>query len=205
MKRIIVIFLLVCCILVNNSFAESDLIFQNVLWLSDEATTIQAINDAGLLREIICFPLSKEKNTYILTDDGSHYRPDVLADYESACFSMSLNGYVKGKVAGYPIDDLILSFAYDGEYKLIAIRVSLLNSSYSEIKTKLMKAYGKGEFSVTEDLIESTIWKGDNNSAILLYTQSEGYDYTLIYGRIDAVEILSNCLALPDPNDILGL
>ena len=57
---------------------------------------------------------------------------------------------------------------------------------------------------IEDESIESNLWRGDNNSAVALYTESDGFNYVLIYGRTDAEEILSNC-SLYDPNDVSGL
>lgn len=67
--------------------------------------------------------------------------------------------WIKGKIAGYPIKDLILTFAYDGEYKLIAVKVELIKGNYDDLKTKLTKVYGEGEHKETEEGIWSTVWK----------------------------------------------
>ena len=119
--------------------------------------------------------------------------------------TLTIDIAAKGKIAGYPVNDLILTFAYDGEYKLIAVRVELIKGDYDDLKAKLNKVYGEGEHKETEEGIWSTVWKGDNNSAVVLYTLNGGIDYTLMYGRLDAADILQNCLAPADPDDVSGL
>ena len=110
---------------------------------------------------------------------------------------------------GIPLSVLLkslnLTFAYDGKYKLIAVGLSLVNASYDDIKEKLIRIHGNGEVKIDENEgIDLILWRGDNNSAILLYTLSDGMDYTLMYGRLDAEDIIMNCLEI-DPDETSGL
>ena len=82
--------------------------------------------------------------------------------------------------------------------------VKLINADYESLKEKLVKKYGEGERLYDEEGLESFVWKGDNESCIVLFTKSEGIDYELVYGRLDAEEILANCL-VSDPDDVSGL
>ncbi len=205
MKKIITL-LLGIMIIANciYAYAESEITFLGVSWLSNEIETIQQYNDKGY----ICFGVTnasftKENSTYI-EDEGGFYSPVQITGRDEVCYSMNLSGLTKGKIAGYAVKRIIPTFAYDGEYKLISVKVELFNADYYDIKAKLMRVYGDGEQKVTEEGIESIVWKGSNYSAIVLYTQSEGIDFTLIYGRLDATKIINNCLQ-PDSEDISGL
>ena len=206
MKRITT--LLICLFfLLNCAYAdEKEICFQNIPWLTNEFDTMKSLEDIGYLRKGASsnWNLSKENNVYIVTDNEINYRPDLVMSNETVCFSTIIKEDIKGKIAGCPISDIILTFAYDGEYKLIAVKIDLINSNYNDIKKKIYNKYGEGEYNITTEGIESTIWKGADNSAILLYTDSNGLDYTLMYGRLDASEILSNCYKI-DPDDVSGL
>lgn len=185
--------------------AEVELTFNSVPWLSDEETVYQTLSEAGFLRDGKGINAPRGEYTYLIVDDTEFVSPDRIMGADEVTYTVDLAGDIKGKIAGYPVKDLILTFAYDGEYKLIAVKVELIKATYNDLKAKLSKVYGEGEHKETEEGIWSTVWKGVNNSAIILYTQSEGFDFTLMYGRLDAADILSQCLAAPSPDDVSGL
>lgn len=205
MKKVFAL-ILAALFLFSFACAEQEITFQNLPWLSDVEEAIRTIKDAGYLRDgADKIGLSNEKAVYITPNDDLNYQPTAFKEYKDYSYSVSLRDYVKGKLAGYPVADIDMAFAYDGQYKLIAVKIDLLNADYAALKEKLTKVYGEGEAkAIVEEGIETIIWKGENNSSVLLYTESEGLDYTLVYGRIDATEILANCLN-SDPDDVSGL
>lgn len=204
MKKITII--LLAGLLLLFSTANADTTFANIPWLSNDVDTLHALSDAGLLRTNTTNSIfSNEGTAFIVENEVLGYQLNSTDYNNICCFAVPLNNNVKGKIAGYPVQDIILTFAYDGEYQLIAIKLALVNADYNSLKTKLTKVYGEGETkNIKEEALESTIWRGDNHSGILLYTESDGYDYTLIYGRLDAMEILTNCASI-DPEDVSGL
>lgn len=204
MKKLICL-LIAVLMLFGVAVAEGDIAFSNIPWLSDEATVIQTLIEAGLVKDGSDFTISQQDYVYLIVSDTEFVSPDKVSGADEVTYAVDLSGSVKGKIAGYPIKNIILTFAYDGEYKLIAVKVELIKGNYDDLKAKLTKVYGEGEHKETEEGIWSTVWRGDNNSAVVLYTQSEGYDYTLMYGRLDAAEILSNCLTPAAPDDVSGL
>ena len=100
--------------------------------------------------------ISHQDYTYLIVDDTEFVSPDKVTGADDVTFAIDLSGEVKGKIAGYPIKDLILTFAYDGEYKLIAVKVELIKGNYDDLKTKLTKVYGEGEHKETEEGIFQT-------------------------------------------------
>ena len=173
-------------------------------WLANDSDVIQHLTEMKMLsigESTSAMP--QEDVLYIISDDATGYRPYREAGYSEVTYGMRIG--IKGKMAGYPIKSANMVYAYDGDYKLIAVKVELLNADYDELKSKLNRVYGEGEYFVSVEGIESLVWKDDNNSAVLLYTESEGINYTLMYGRLDATDILQNCLAPADPDDVSGL
>lgn len=206
MKKVCLLVMVTALIFcVSIASAESEIGFNDISWLSDESDVLKALMEKGFVRQGITVSMSNEDCKYLVANERLGYQPRTNKDYEKLCFSMNLSEYAKGKVGGYPVKNMILTFAYDGSYKLISIRVELLDGKYEELKAKLTKVYGDCEsFSIEDEETESNIWKGENNSAVMLYTESEGINYTLMYGRTDAVEILQKCMEY-DPDDISGL
>lgn len=204
MKKLISI--LVAVFLLFSCACAEEIVFQNIPWLSNDSTVLQALRNAGLIREGTALPaLSNEDVTIFQENEALDYQPSTLPKLNEYSQSISLKEYVKGKIAGSPLQDINLTFAYDGEYKLITVKVTMLNTDYDSLKTKLTKVYGEGEINTVEDEgIETVIWKGDNNTGVLLYTETEGMDYQLYYGRLDAAEILAQCMSV-NPDDISGL
>lgn len=204
MKKLISI-LLATLFLFSFALAESEITFQTIPWLSDDVSTFQLLEEAGFVRNgVSSLIFKKDDPIYIVVDDMGFSSPDQVSGAEDVTFSVDLDCSVKGKIGGWPVKDLVLTFAYDGSYKLIAVKVDLINASYDDLRGKLNRVYGDGELTTTEEGIDSIVWKGENRSAVVLYTQSEGQNYTLIYGRLDAAEILSKCLETTN-DDISGL
>ena len=204
MKKLFFIFFILILI-VCFAEAEADITFNNIPWLTDDSATIQALKEAGYVRDgINDFNMVKKNPIYIVEDDEGLISPNRITGVEEVTFTAELNEGIKGQIAGHPVKNLTMTFAYDGAYKLIAVKVDLIKANYGEIKDKLIKVYGEGEEKNTEEGINSIVWTGENNTAVLLYTQSDGFNYTLLYGRTDAVEILLECLTY-DPDDVSGL
>ena len=51
----------------------------------------------------------------------------------------------------------------------------------------------------------SYLWVGEDNSCVVLFNYGDEDNYELCYGRLDAADILSNCIVPTDPDDISGL
>ena len=197
------LFLIILILLCGSASAESEITFQNIPWLTSETETVKQLFNLGIVREQeLNEELAREGCEYIIFDEAGIYRPYTIRDYEEVCFAVLPSP--RGRIAGYPIKQIKLTFAYDGDYKLISVSVDMIGADYDELKEKLVRVYGDGQYSRTNEGIESLMWKGDNNSGVLLYTESEGLEFTLIYGRIDAEEILNNC-RVSNPDDVSGL
>lgn len=184
---------------------STDILFQGIPWLSNEEVVLKLLEEKGYYRYGSTLDFTHENVSYFIADDTGMISPDRTMGMKDISFSVCLlEGSRRGKIAGYPVKELYLTFAYDGEYSLIAVKVELLNAPYDDLKEKITRVYGEGQVSTTEEGICSIVWKGSNNSALLLYTQSDGLDYTLMYGRLDADNILSKCLEA-EKDDISGL
>lgn len=201
---------IICCIvallyITGFAYAETDITFANIPWLANDSEVFQSLSEAGMIREgETGLSFTNNNPIYIIADDNGFITPDRIAGLELVSFSADLSGKVKGKIAGYPIKKISLSFAYDGEYRLIAVEIELIKASYTDIKTKLTKKYGEGEAKETEEGNTSVVWRGENNSGIILFSQDGGLSYSLVYGRLDAEELLHNCLN-SDSDDLTGL
>lgn len=190
-------------LLFSCAYAESEITFHSIPWLSDDVSTLKLLKEAGIISEDYKeSTLNSETGSYIVPNEIINYKPELNMQYADVCLSISLAGSVRGKIAGCPVKNVVLSYAYNGSLQLIAVKVELIGTNYESLETKLAKVYGEGEKIETEDGVTTSVWKGENNTAILLY--SEGYNYSLIYGRLDAQEILSKCLE-EDVEDVSGL
>ena len=215
MKKVFIAFTLVT-ILFLSSFAyavyDMDILFQGIDWLSDEAEVIQGLisaellspgyTDSGSLTDVDGFFLAedKEMNVRWSTDNK----------YARVCSGVSVNRMFMRRIAGYIIDDVKLSYTNNGtESRLIAVMINLHNGEYGDIKTKLNAVYGESVHIASDEGIWTDVWYGANESCIMLSTESEGLNYNLIYGRLDAETILDECLntmnAEVDPADVSGL
>ena len=204
MKKKFSLFVAMIITFFSVAYADTEIIFLNIQWLSNEETVYNDLVEAGFVRSSVNMPDLLDDDPRFINSNSGFYTPDIIVGVENYAFCMDLKQVIKGKIAGYPINNLKLSFAYDGLYQLLSVTVDLLGATFEDLKTKLTKVYGEGEQTITDEGIESVIWKGANNTGVLLYTQSEGLDYTLMYGRLDAEEILSSCMKT-DPDDVTGL
>lgn len=199
MKKIfsvIVMLLLVICM----TSAMAEVSFNGVEFLSTDDVVLNTLTGKGFAKAGTISAFSNDKNTYLVTNEILGYQPTYVPGYQDVCYSQTISGH--GKIAGYPVKELSLAYAYDGEYKLISVKVDLLGADYTTLLEKLTKVYGAAEVMASEEEgIISNIWK-NGETAVVLYTESEGLDYTLMYGRLDATDILSQCLATPDPDDV---
>jgi hypothetical protein len=203
MKRISSLLLTIVIILCNSFALADEISFLNIPWLSDEVYVSQTLFDKGYISEKGDI-YSIDSFCYIKENDNSIEKVEKN-DNQSTCRSSKISEAARGKIAGYPISSIKLSYAYDGKCQLISAEINLIEANYSDILQKLEKVYGEGTEIETELGYKEVIWKGDNNTAVLLYTENDGLDFSLIYGRLDAEEILQNCLAPADPDDVSGL
>lgn len=208
MKKVTYFFLAVIMLfsIAQAEQEQSEILFANIPWLSDETRTISLLNDAKMLRSIdACkFIPYNGQGIYLAEDENGFIWPMVYKVYDDVCISVSLSGYVKGRIGGYAIKDLNLTYAYNGEFQLISAKVELAGADYSSIKRKLETVYGIGEQHINEDGATSVAWKGASNSCILLFTENPNEYFELVYGRLDAKNLLDQCIN-NDPNEILGL
>lgn len=204
MKKILCV-LLVSMLLFCSAYAENEgtITFLDIPWLSDEVTVMQALREKGYLQEGANSSYL-ENCYYLIADNEGNIEQMENGQYKDYCRSFSLKGAVRGKIAGYPVEDLIMSFAYDGRFQFIYTEIKLIGGTYEDIKQKLEKVYDKGEEFETVLGYLITAWKTADNSCVLLYTYDDGMTFNLYYGRTDAAEILANC-SINDPDDVSGL
>ena len=182
--------------------AVAEVTFNSIPFLVSDDEVIAGLIEKGFVRKDTSFALSNENGTYLVANEILGYQPAFNQSYSDYCFSQHISGF--GRIAGFPVKSMNLTYAYDGVYKLIALKVDMLGANYATLNEKLTKVYGSPDVRrVEEEGIVSNIWK-DGETSVVLYTENDGYDYTLIYGRTDAEEILANCL-VSDPDDVLGL
>lgn len=202
---IIIMVLLMCTFLSNSEAEDKELIFSKIPWLSSEETTIDILKECGYLRSgFEIGAINNDNSTYLTEDESEFVQPVMSKDYNEVALSISLSGYVKGKVAGYPIKNIILCFAYNGDFQLVSVKLEMIGATYSELKEKLMGIYGACEEKKNQLEMISLNWKGADKSCVVLFNENADDSYELIYGRLDAAELLSNCLEI-DPNDVSGL
>lgn len=201
MKRVSML-ILAFFLCISIAFAESGMTFSSLPWLLGESSVESIVCSVGLQMESNTI-ISNDHAVYFVADDTLGYQPTFLPELSDVCIVKSMD--VMGKIAGYPIKDIILCYAYDGTMKLISMEIKFIRADYESLLTKITRAYGEAETCIIEDEgIISNLWRYNDKSGILLYTESEGAEYTLLYGRLDAVDILNNCLC-SDPEDISGL
>ena len=137
MKKVISIIVVV---LLFISTASAEVSFQKIPWLSNDETVVKALIDAGFLRGNPELDLTNEKAVFLTKNEDLDYQPTYLAEYKDYSFTATLSDNVKGKIAGYPVKNIIPTFAYDGEYRLIAIIVELINADYTSLKENSQKS-----------------------------------------------------------------
>ena len=204
MKRFLCIFIPVLLIF-SCAFAssENEITFAGIPWLTQETEVMQTLKEKGYATAEASFV--RTKSCYYLTlNTEDEAEQTENGTYSSACITTTLQGAARGKTGGYPIKDILLSYAYNGQTQLIYAEVILQGADYSELKQKLVKVYGDGKEYETALGYQITFWQGANNTGVLLYTYDDGLTCNLYYGRTDAEAILAKCLEV-DPEDISGL
>lgn len=204
MKKIIC-FLIVTMLLFSIAYAENTKIitFLGIPWLSDDVTVKQMLTDKGYLHQGSS-GIKMDNCYYLISASEGSIEQMENGQYKDYCRSISYNDSVMGRIAGCPIKNIILSFAYDGSYQLVYVEVELLGGTYADIKQKMERVYNTGEEFETDLGYQITAWRGNDNSCALLITYDEGMTFNLYYGRTDAAEILEKC-SITDPNDVSGL
>jgi len=189
MKKWIII--LVFAILLTNIACAEEITFCNIPWLSNEVVTMNGLKEAGLIRDGISYlSFADITPNYLIENEMGLVLPDHIPEYETITFSSDLSGLVKGRIVGYPIKSIKPTFAYDGEYHLIAIELLLYHAEYESLIKAFSEVYGEPNVIDIDEEFTSNIWKESDESAIVLYTQSGGLRYSLMYGRLDAKTIL---------------
>ena len=205
MKKMLLLAVALLLISSSCAYAEAEIRFDNIQWLTDEETTLQQLKASGYIRDISLPVFSEDNSFFFVENEALGITPTDYSKFKEAIVSYSISDNSKGKIAGYTVNDINLTFAFDGIYQLVSVKVDLKNADYESILGKLRKVYGEPETSTIEsEGIELNTWKGENNTCVILYTES-GTDFVLMYRRTDIEEILNNCLAPADPDDVSGL
>lgn len=210
MRRVIGLLLSVV-FLFGYAYAEEkkEITFQGVPWLVDEEVSTEILVRNGFIRSTAAV-FSDVQGTYLMQDETGFVWPSSDSENKDVLLTMSLFGKIKEKIGGCYARDIIMSYAYNGsEANLIAVDVRLYNIEFDDIKAKIEKVYGEGKVTYSDEIIRSIIWMGDNDSCILLYTEGNTTDFNLVYGRLNAEEILKQCHEMISspvvPDDVSGL
>ena len=140
MKKIVSVVMALLLVLSITS-ASAEVTFNGVEFLSTDDVVISTLTEKGFTSGAPVF--SNEKSTYLVINEDLGYQPTYVPTYQDVCFSQIVSG--RGKIAGYPVKNLILAYAYDGSYKLISVKVELLGADYTTLLEKLTKVYGAPE------------------------------------------------------------
>jgi len=195
-------------LLFGYSFAENEtkeINFLNIPWLSNETEVFEQLTELGYVSQGLIGDYTNDRCLFLVKNDDELIWPASSNVYSDVCFTVELGNATRGKIAGYIVKNMSFTFANDGAFHLISVSVELVEAKYEDVKEKLTRVYGESEHIKTEEFAQSSIWKDGNDAAVVLYTDSEGYDYTLMYGRTDAEQILQNCLSPVDLEDVSGL
>ena len=204
MKRFLCIFIPVL-LMISCAFAssENEITFAGIPWLAQETEVVRALKEKGYTTAE-AVPMRTESCFYLTMNTEDEAEQTENGTLSSACITTTFQGNARGKAGGYPIKEIVLSYAYDGQTQLIYTEVVLGGADYSDLKQKLGKVYGNGKEFETALGYQITFWQGANNSGVLLYTYDDGLTCNLYYGRTDAEIILAKCIEV-DPDDISGL
>ena len=201
MKRRFALIFLICFLVTQTAIAETEITFQGIPWLSNEKILIDKLNEFGITTSFTQLSMKQDRDAFlIIEDDTGFISPDHAFGADDVLYSLSVTGPMKGKMGGYPLKDLKFTLTQDGDFYLLAAQVNLVGATYQDIKKNLTEVYGETTEITTEEEIRYCVWKGDKNSCVLLFTY--GNDYTLIYGRLDALNILKKCLNRNDPDNL---
>ena len=102
-------------------------------------------------------------------------------------------------VSGYEVMRICFIFAKTGEdSQLITIGIAFSEKGiYKELQKKFASAYGKGKTKKGVFGTEFTTVIGDNNTAVSLLKASISFNETLLYGKLDGIELLQSNLSAP--------
>ncbi len=205
-----IIFLAVIISSCSFSFAESnnEITFSKIDWLSDKSVVINKMEEYIQYGYTFSNPTT-DQGMFLRKDDQLLARPSMAAQYTGVSFGFSLAGGIEGKIGGYSVSKITFTYAYDGSTsKLVCVKVELNGATCEDLKNKLTKVYGESETRTDDEGLQTIVWTGSDNSCVLLYSIDDGETADLIYGRLDAEEILEECtteIKTADPDDVSGL
>ena len=114
------------------------------------------------------------------------------------------------RVSGYEVKRICFIFATTGEdSQLITIGIAFSEQGiFKELQNKFASAYGKGKTNKGVFGNEFTTVIGANNTAVSLLKSSISFNETLLYGKLDGIELLQSNLSAPSeqqPKQDVGL
>lgn len=231
MKRWIAM-LLVTVLLLNVGCAladvDTEITFQNIPWGSDVLTVYDYVLENGLGTAPTQWNFKNlfqsSRDSFLTFGIGTYLHYDEeqesyeLKSSSSEMIARLLNRWgdpEKKKIAGYDFRYIALTFMADEtKESLITIRVELdwqdTSKAYADLQQKLSSVYGEGFHAVSAEGWDYYLWKGANNTAVMLMYNQD--NLKLYYGTLDAEQWITDAEAQAetqdqpvDPDDTSGL
>ncbi len=197
---------------------DEEIRFQDIPWESTIEETAQLLKDCGLYTGDVAELINARVNSngyYLEKDDNWLMKGYAYPNERNGVGSITVYKDNLGKIAGYDLGSLTLTFALNDEKSALVSAVVTFSvddkaAVWKDLQKKLAKVYGEGiGVHIITDL-ELDFWNGANNTALCLQKMGKtasSLSFELIYATRDAEKLMKKFYKsdVSDVDDLGGL
>lgn len=202
MKKLLGIVCIITLLFSCSALAEDtkEYTFQSIPWRSTSKEAVQMLIDGGFLpNEVVMDEGYVGARPFLEEHKKLKVYPNSYSEYDKVMISKSYSGsIIQKQIAGYDVNNIELSFGINGNETLLLIAQLRFNAAnyeegYTDLQSKLGTLYGDYEVAAYS-FFETSVWMGENNTAIVLSKDSITESFFIAYGTLEARSILDECL-----------
>lgn len=203
MKKLLGFICIIVLLFACSALAEEakEYTFQNVPWGSTSEEAVQLLIDSGFLVSEAAMDEGYYGSCPVLGEETKLIiYPNSHSEYDHVMLNKSYSGsMIQKQIAGYDVRSIALSFGINGtETALLCAQIYFAAPNYEEgyadLQSKLETIYGQYEVGTYKSFFETSVWMGENNTAIVLSKDSVSESLFIAYGTLEARTILDECL-----------
>lgn len=176
---------------------DDEITWQGIPWGSSVGEVKYLLLDKGIVTDESEMSLDNGYNQiFLMNADGSEIGFDLIDPTDPYVATVTIDK-PQLTVSGYAVERICFIFAKADENNTRLLTVGIAfseNGIYKDLKKTFTSVYGKAKTGKNSFGNEFITVEGTNNTSVTLFKTSTTFNETLLYGKLDGLEIVESMI-----------